>query len=297
MLHSLILKKLIANPLLHFLLIGAGLFTLYQIVSPSDNGKDIIVIDDDIVNRSLIIFEKEWGRPPTREELDGLIARQVKQEVLYRQALKMNLDHNDELIKRRMEQKLNFITNDLATMDEPTNAQLEEYYSEHQSKYIIAQRVSYIHIYFNPDKRSRAKEDAERILNSLPVEAPNIRYLESLGDPFPFLSEVRRADQAEIASQMGDAFAASVLNLPTHQWSGPVLSGYGTHLVYILEKLPEETLPLAAVKEDLMRDYTYDVYQDYNNKIYEDFKKQYDIRIQITERSLSGKIVAESPAK
>ena len=285
------MKKFISNPLLHFLLIGAGLFLLYELVSPEASGEDIILIDDEIVNRSLLIFEKEWGRPPTQEELDGLIARQVKQEVLYRQALKMNLDHNDELIRRRMEQKLNFITNDLATMDDPSDAELEEYYQKNQSKYVLSPRVSYIHIYFSPDKRPTARTDAENLLKTLPNEAPTIISIEKLGDAFPFLSQVRRANQGEIASQMGDEFAASVLDLQEGQWSGPVLSGYGTHLVYVLEKLPEEILPLAAVRDDVLRDYQYAVYQEYNDKIYEDFKNQYDIRILVSDQLLKENVL------
>jgi len=264
---------------------------LYELVSPEASGEDIILIDDEIVNRSVLIFEKEWGRPPTQEELDGLIARQVKQEVLYRQALKMNLDHNDELIRRRMEQKLNFITNDLATMDDPSDAELEAYYQKNQSKYVLSPRVSYIHIYFNPDKRATARSDAENLLKTLPNQVPTIISIEKLGDAFPFLSQVRRANQGEIASQMGDEFAASVLDLPEGKWSGPVLSGYGTHLVYVLEKLPEEILPLAAVRDDVLRDYQYELYQEYNDKIYEDFKKQYDIRIQVSDQILKENVL------
>ncbi len=285
------MKKLIANPLVHFLLIGAGLFLLYEVVSPASSNQEIILIDDEIVDRSILLFQKEWGRPPTQKEFDGLIDRQVKQEVLYRQALKMNLDHNDELIRRRMEQKLNFITNDLATMDEPSEADLESYYQKNQAKYILSPKVSYVHIYFNPDKRSTARADAERILQSISNETPTGKISEKLGDSFPFLSEVRRASQGEIASQMGDEFAASVLDLEVEKWSGPILSGYGTHLVYVLETFPEEILPLPSVREDVMRDYQYALYQEYNDKIYEDFKKQYEIRIQISEELLKGKLI------
>lgn len=285
------MKKLITNPLVHFLLIGAGLFLLYEAVSPASSNQEIILIDDELVNRSLMIFQKEWGRPPTQEEFDGLIDRQVKQEVLYRQALKMNLDHNDELIRRRMEQKLNFITNDLATMDEPSRAELEEYYSKNVMKYVAPARVSYLHIYFNPDQRSDARKDAEEVLKSLGNDLPTLNQLEGKGDPFPFLSEVRRANSGEISSQMGDEFAASVFQLESDKWSDPVLSGYGTHLVYLLEKLPEEKRSLDEVKGDVLRDYQYELYQSYNDKIYEDFKKQYEIRIQISEELLKGKLI------
>lgn len=289
------LKKLLTNPLLHFLLIGMGLFLLYEWVKPANAGEEVILIDDEVAGRAVLLFQKEWGRMPTKEEFDGLIERQVKQEVMYRQALKMNLDHNDELIRRRMEQKLSFITNDLATMEEPTDAALKDYYAKNQRKYQTPPRYSFVHIYFSPDKRPAARKDAEQMLAGKLPDPDNLAAVERAGDAFPFLSNINRAGIKEIGSQLGDTFAESLQNLPLGKWTGPVLSGYGTHLIYLKEKLPAEIPPLAAVRDDVLRDYQYAAYQTYNDKIYEDFKKQYKIKMQLTDSLYAGQLLADTP--
>ena len=289
------MKKITHNPLLHFLLIGLALFLLYEWVRPANQGEDVILIDDEIAGRAVLLFQKEWGRMPTREEFDGLIERKVKQEVMYRQALKMNLDHNDELIRRRMEQKLSFITNDLASMEEPTDAELQAFYIKNQGKYQVPARFSFVHIYFSPDKRSAARKDAEQMLKTTLPDPNNLSAVEKAGDAFPFLTSIKRASAKEMASQLGDPFADSLQNLPLGQWTGPVLSGYGTHLIYLKEKLPAETLPLADVRADVLRDYQYETYQAYNEQIYEDFKKQYQVKIKLTDSLYAGRLLADTP--
>ena len=154
---------------MHFLFIGLFLFLLYNWVKPKQPGQNKIIIDDEMVARSISLFKNDWGRPPSGEELEGLIERQIRLEVLYRQALKLNLDHNDELIKRRMEQKVNFITNDLATIKEPSEDTLRAFMAQHSEKYKIPETISFVQIYINPEKRQTARKDAFDLLSKLPA--------------------------------------------------------------------------------------------------------------------------------
>lgn len=280
------MKKFLSNPLLHFLLIGASLFLLYDKVKPSRGGQDTIIVDDEQVVRGIDLFRKEWGRPPSKEELEGIVDRQIQQEVLYRQALKMNLDHNDELIRRRMEQKLNFITNDLATMQTPSDDTLKAYMAGQGDKYKLPEKLTFFHIYFNPDKRPDARRDASNLLSGLPTPDahPESRLIQ--GDDFPFLQKIEDMDRKAIAGQMGDAFAESLMKMPSGRWVGPLVSGFGTHLVYVTERRTSSDPVWEQVRADVLRDYQYDRSQALNRKVYEDFRKQYKVHFQLRDTAL-----------
>jgi hypothetical protein len=281
-----IFKKIIRQPLFHFLMIGAGIFALYYYINPVKSDKETIVIDDEMVSRVGSLFQKQWGRLPTDAEWSGLIDTEIREEVYYRQALKMNLDHNDELIRRRMNQKLDFITSDLVQMKEPSDTALQAYYLKHKGKYLQPATYSFSHIYFNADKRKHAKEDALACLPSLPATDDDLSELTRLGDVFPFAYHTDEASPTEIDGQMGDGFAASLSGLPVGKWSGPVLSGFGAHLVFIDTVKPASEPTLASIREQLLNDYRYDYQQQFNRKVYDDFKKEYTIQMNITDAKM-----------
>ena len=280
---SLNLKNIIKQPLLHFLLIGGLLFVLYYSINPNTTGKDTIIIDDEQVSRMVTVFQKEWNRPPTPEEMKGLLERYIQQEVYYRKALLMNLDHNDEIIRRRLDQKLRFITNDMATLNDPDEKELKAFYQKNKHKYLQPKEYSFSHIYFNPDKRGNAQKDAENVLPELPKTDEELNGLIGKGDAFPFAYHVDSLTEKEIAGQMGDDFASSLEKLPLKKWSGPVLSGYGTHLLFINEiKQPAEP-ELASIRQEVIRDYQYALQQQYNQQLFEDFKKDFTIKLDIKD--------------
>jgi parvulin-like peptidyl-prolyl isomerase len=259
---------------------------IYYWVKPSQSGQDEIIIDDEMVARSISLFKNDWGRPPSGEELEGLIERQIRLEVLYRQALKLNLDHNDELIKRRMEQKVNFITNDLATIKEPSEDTLKAFKLRHGDKYKIPETVSFVHIYINPEKRTEARRDALAILATLPKQDKVPKEKTILGDTFPLLQVVDDMARKEIASQMGDDFADSLLKTPVGIWHGPVLSGFGLHLVYVKNHTPAKEPEWATVRADVKRDYEYEYAEMINEKMYQDFRKQFKVSFILKDSTL-----------
>ncbi len=114
------MRKILKEPLFHFLLLGALIFALYGIVNRKTDDEGTIIIDDFDINNIIASWEMQWKRLPTDEELKNLIQQNIKQEIFYQEALKMNLDHNDEIIKRRLSQKMQFLSNDLASMNEPS---------------------------------------------------------------------------------------------------------------------------------------------------------------------------------
>jgi len=280
------LKKIFSNSLFHFLLIGIFLFLLFDWVKPSYQEQDKIIIDDEIIARSIYLFRNDWGRQPTPEELEGLIERYIRQEVLYRQALKMKLDQNDELIRRRMEQKLNFITNDLSASSNPSDDTLRAFMAGKGDKYKIRETVSFVQIYFNPEKHKDVWKEALNILSSLPKDDLSPEERINLGDRLQISQIDKDIDQKRISAKMGEAFADSIMQAPTGKWYGPILSGFGLHLVFIENRQPSKDPTLAEVRQDVLRDYQYEKSQVLNEKVYSDFRKQYFVQFDLKDSAM-----------
>lgn len=158
------MKKLIKEPLAHFVVLGILLFLLYGLVNKKTDSRDYIVIDDFDLESIISSWEMQWKRLPTERELKNLIEQNIKQEIFYQEALKMNLDHNDEIIKRRLSQKMQFLSNDLATINEPTDEELMRYYDKNFKKYLTPYKYSFYQIIFSPDKRLDNHSDAIHVL-------------------------------------------------------------------------------------------------------------------------------------
>ena len=124
------MKKFLKEPFFHFIIIGIALFFLYGLVNNNPDSKNTIIINDFDLDNIISSFEMQWKRVPTEQELQNIINQNIKQEVFYQEALKMNLDHNDEIIKRRLSQKMHFLSNDIAALTEPTDDILKTYFKE-----------------------------------------------------------------------------------------------------------------------------------------------------------------------
>ena len=179
------MTRWLKEPLLHFLLIGAGLFLLYGWQTDDDALRpDQIVFTEAKIDQFINLWERKWQRLPTQQELQGLIEQQVREEVLYREALAMGLDKNDQVVRRRMSQKMEFISNDLASLVEPDDEQLQTYLDEHSDKFAIPGRISYSQVYLNVSQRGeQVYADAERLLAELSRSTVDID-ISMAGDSF-----------------------------------------------------------------------------------------------------------------
>jgi parvulin-like peptidyl-prolyl isomerase len=189
-----------------------------------------------------------------------------------------------------MNQKLDFITSDLVQMKEPEDSALQAYYLKHKSKYLLQASYTFSHIYFNADKRAHAKADALALLPSLPSTDNNLTALTKLGDPFAFAYHTNEALAKEIDAQMGQGFAAALAGLPVGKWSGPILSGFGAHLIFVKAVKPATEPDFASIKEQLLNDYRYDFQQQFNQKVYDDFKKEYTLKLTISNTQLQQQL-------
>ncbi len=283
------MKKILKEPFFHFVLIGIALFILYGMVNDKTNSKNRILINDFDVDNIIASWEMQWKRPPTEKELQNLIKLKVKQEIFYQEALKMNLDHNDEIIKRRLAQKMQFLSDDIASLTEPTEDELQEYYKDHVNKYLTPTSYSLYQIIFSPDKRTDNKKDAIETLKQF----PNATFdeMKNWGDQLPFPYYFEEVTANELGLQLGSKFPEALLDKGINKWIGPIPSGFGYHLVYITKRINPYLPDFEVRRKDVIRDFEYDKQQEVNDLIYTELKKKYDIEIIIRSEDFDPEFV------
>ena len=275
--------KLLREPLLHFLLIGAAIYLLYGAFAepvPEEVDKTIVVSAGEIEWMETA-WQKRWNRPPTAEEFDGLIQQYIRETVLYREALTMGLNKHDQVIRRRLAQKLEFLAKDLVALTPPTDEELLTYFKAHQDRYQEPVRYTFTQVFINPDKRGEATlADAEKIKATLMARGDAIDNAGILGDAFMLQNYYPEKEQAEIQKLFGSGFAESLIDLSPGQWHGPVLSGYGVHLVYV-DNVSEPPAPVfAEVRERVMQDWKTEKGEELNEKFYANLRDRYTVVIE-----------------
>ena len=227
-----------------------------------------------------------------------MVSDYVLEEALYREGLALGLDQDDTIIRRRLRQKMEFVVDDVAELAEPTEAELEAWLAKHPEQYARPARTSFRQVYLNPDRRGDTLQaDASRLLSEL-RSANGIPDPRELGDGI--LLEHAYAETAAdiVARTFGKAFADRVDELPIGEWSGPVESAYGLHLV-IVDKHTEGWLPeLARVRQAVERDWRYAQRQRATKRFQEDLLSRYRVSIQWPQDStIEAKARSARPKK
>ena len=289
--------KLLREPLLHFLFIGAAIYLLYGVFAeavPEADDKTIVVTAGEIEWMQMA-WRKRWNRPPTAAEFDGLIQQYIKETVLYREALTMGLNQHDQVIRRRLAQKLEFLAKDLVALTPPTEEELRTYFTEHQDRYQEPALYTFTQVFIDPDKRGDATlADVEKIKAALIAKGDAIENASALGDGFMLQNYYPEKDQVEIQKLFGSGFAESLVELSTGQWHGPVLSGYGVHLVYV-SHVSEPPVPVfAGVRERVVQDWTTDRGEELNEQFYANLREQYIVVIEEAAEKDKVAVVQES---
>jgi peptidyl-prolyl cis-trans isomerase C len=275
--------KFLREPLLHFLFIGAAIYLLYGAfaeTAPEETDKTIVVSAGE-AEWMRTSWQKRWNRPPTPDEFDGLIQQYIRETVLYREALTMGLNQHDQVIRRRLAQKLEFLAKDLVALTPPTDEELLAYFDAHQDRYQESALYTFTQVYIDPDKRGDSTLlDAEAIKAKLIERGDVIEDAGALGDDFMLQSYYPKKDPLEIQKLFGSGFTASLVDLSPGQWHGPVLSGYGTHLVYV-SNIREPSPPVfAELRERVVVDWTTDRSEELNEQFYANLRDSYTIVIE-----------------
>ena len=287
--------KILREPLLHFLLIGAAFFLYYNFFS--DRGKDTdgktIVVDAAEIEWMKASWQQRWNRPPMPDELDGMIRDYVRETVLYREALALGLDKDDRFIRQRLGLKMEFLAADLAALSPPGEDELRAYFEAHMDRYQQPPRYTFTQVYFDPDKRGKATlDDAEAVKARLAAGAGDDPG--SLGDSLMLGSDFPDKDQVDIQNLFGSVFAQSVVGLPPGQWHGPLTSGYGVHLVYVSSVSEPPAPDFDALRDRLVQDWTADEGDELKEKFYAGLRDQYTV---IIEQPAAGQTAPASAAQ
>ncbi len=275
---------LLKEPLLHFLLIGVALFLLFgwqgnpapMSGGPAGTLTTQIVVTTDDIERMNTLFVKTWQRRPTEEEQKGLVADFVRNEIFYREALALGLDRDDEVLKRRLRQRMEFIYEDISSLAEPTDTELLTFMQTQGEKYIGDPQVAFGQVFVSKDKRGANADDEARILlGRLHAGAdPNTAGDPTLLDPELPLSALR-----DITTQFGDAFGQSLLKIEPGRWAGPIPSAYGLHLVFVTERIETRMPDLNAIREQVRQDWIFEKQKVLKDAAYARIRERYAVSV------------------
>lgn len=241
--------SILKDPLIQFVLIGAVIFVLYGFSQTAEESRmdSRIVVDAPTQAWIYDNFKKQFRRPPSRLEMVALVDAHIEAEVKVRHALAMGLDERDSIVRRRLMQKFDFLFGDGAVDSVPGDDVLQAWYEVNESEFLAPSTISFSHVYFSPDNRESASSDAQAALVSVGDES------EPKGDSFPFEVEFDRATWAEVRNVLGPEFAEAVFGAPLSQWSGPVRSGLGYHLVLVSESVEGSLAPFLENRDAVLQ--------------------------------------------
>jgi hypothetical protein len=271
------MRRLLREPLVHFLLGGALLFVLYgRIAEPQAERPDRIVVREEQVAMLAQSFERTWMRPPTEMELRGLVDDHVTEEVLYREALALGLDRDDLVVRRRMRQKMEFLNDDLAEL-EPTEEEMRAYLEANPERFRVPSRVSFAQLFLGPEVGAAAADRAGGLLARLRAgEDP-----EGLGAPSLLPRELDAASPSEVAGVFGARFAEALGELPEGAWSGPVASEFGAHLVLVSTREAGRLPPLEEVRGAVAREWAAARGQEARQRFHDALRARYEIEVRL----------------
>jgi len=271
-------KRLLAEPLLHFIAIGALIFALYawvQDAGPRTSGT--IVVSQGQVDAMAAVFERTWRRRPTQDEVKALVDGHVREEVFYREGLAMGLDRDDPLIRRRVRQKLEFLNESMNAVPEPDDTQLQAYLDKHPDRYAAQAQLTFRQVYLGEGQGGEAQI------------APLLARLRKVGDsdaaagygkPTQLAARMESASVADIERTFGPGFARELQAVPPGKWQGPVASGYGLHLVLVSARAESRAARLPEVREIAARDWMREQVASQNEKYYDGLRARYTVRIE-----------------
>jgi hypothetical protein len=276
------MKRLLKEPLLHFLLLGAGLFLAYSLMpkGPGNGEPGKIVVTQGQIEHLATGFAKTWQRAPTAQELEGLVRDWVREEVYSREAVALGLDRDDAVIRRRLRQKMEFVSDDIVTQTEPSDADLTAYLQAHPDSFRVEQRFTFRQVYLNPEKHGEnLARDAAQLLTQL-NGADDKSDASALGDSVLLDHQFAAMPASEVAKQFGDKFVAQLDELPSGKWQGPVASGYGVHLVFVSERTEGRLPALLEVRDTVRREWTNARRLEANEQFYQAMLKHYVVTIE-----------------
>lgn len=270
------LHSWLREPLAHFLLAGLTVFLWSEWRgNPVDPASRTITIDAPQVERLAQSWTQTWQRPPTPQEIDGLIRDFIKEEIYYREALRLGLDQDDTVIRRRLMSKMEFLASAQVENATPTDAQLQQWLDGHRARYAAGAKFSFDQIYLTANDEVSAQQRASALLSQARAGGD----WQALGDPLSVPRSLEAADSQAISREFGDGFATQLAAAPVGQWSGPVSSGFGLHIVRVRSVTSNGPVSLSAVRQQVENDWRAATIERRQNEAYQALLDGYTIKI------------------
>lgn len=265
--------RLLREPLFHFLIIGSLLFVLFSIVSgPAPAPVNTIVITPERVTQLASGFEAVRKRPPTDDELRFLVDSFVREEVYYREALALGLERDDTVIRRRLRQKMEFLTDTGAELFEPQAGELEAYYQANVARFQEPPALALTQVFLGQRPAPDRIAEALAALRSDNETDPSLWGEVTLLPP-----ELRLSTSTEIDGIFGTGFFDGLMQIPAGYWSGPIQSGYGLHLVRIEERLLAWVPPLDDIRDVIEREWRSEKLKELHELVYARLLQRYTV--------------------
>lgn len=280
------IKKLFREPLLHFLLVGAGIYAVYGIVAAGDSPDDDrrVVVSAGDVQALTDNWIRLWGRPPTEQELAGALRQHLKTQILYREAVAMGLDQGDLVIERRLAQKVEMLAQGLSTPAEPGEDELRAWYLKTQEQFKEPDLYTINHVFFDPDKRdAKTLEDAQVALEALNSPSTAPQDFANYGDRFMLQSYYPERSEIELRKLFGAGFVDQVVKLEPGRWHGPILSGYGTHLVLVNDVAQSAQPTFESVRDRVRENWFAAKIEEQSERFLDNLIARYEIDVDSVE--------------
>lgn len=263
------LEAWVREPLVHFLLVG---LLSYAAVRAYERRHDHYRIEVTAERAAQLVetYRKQFGQTPDAQMREVLIKSDIDNEILYREGMRLKLDQEDEIVRRRIIQKMQFLSQNLHAPAEPSEAQIAAFYGEHVARYTRPSAVSFTHVFFTDEAR------AQRALTRL--HALNIPRAPGMGDPFPDLYDFAKAGSEQVQRLFGRSpLSEAVFTVPVGQWSGPFRSGFGWHLLLVSERTAATQAPLVQVHDKVRSDILENAQERQNRSDFQQLRSRFTI--------------------
>jgi hypothetical protein len=287
--------KLLKDPLVHFLLIGAALFAISAWRGESiRTGRERIVVSAEQFAQVRDAAALLQGRPLSDAEVEALLEPSIRDEVLYREALALGLDEDDDEVRRRLIEKMSYVTQDLADPEPSSASELREFYDASPERFAIPELVTFEQVFFSPSERGDGLQAAAE---SGIADLRAGRSPEEVGDHTPLRPTYENAPREQVAVLFGDALAEALFTMPPGEWAGPFRSDFGLHAVRLRGRSERRVPPFDEIREQVASDFAADRRRARNEAEYRRMRGKYEIVIERpAESSRDSALLSPEPA-
>lgn len=271
-------RRWLGEPFLHFLVLGGALFLVSHYLDQRGRYTRIVITPDTVTGIAES-YRLQYGRLPTNSQLESLTDGYIRDQIYYHEALKLGLDQNDEIVRRRLVQKYEFLQQDLAIDSEPTDSQLQAYFLQHADRYRTPDTAAFAQVYFSVDRRGETDAHEAARLAAQELTAAGVVRAPEAGDPFPGPQDFPALSREEAGRVFGEnaALTDGLFHAPVGRWSAPMRSAYGWHIIHVDSFSPSRPADFQTVKEQARRDFIDEARAARNEANFAELRKSFEI--------------------